>query len=377
MAEDKRTTPGAERPRRRRAAPTIDLTASEVPPPSPPPPEPQVTPEPDRPAAPPPPVSEAAKKSSPRSWTSLAAGVAGGIAVAEIAFALWLGFSARGSDAALTARLAALEAQHRVVASQPSSQPPAPPRDNLSVERLVAIENALKSLDAAIAASNKRSDEIATQIAALRERVDTVAKADDTAALQQRLAALETATKNAAQEAARNAGADAAGRLALAAAGLRDAVIRGEPFAPRLAAVRALGADERKLAPLEPFAAAGLPSQAALASQLRALLPRLVEAADASTDTKFLSRLQANAEKLVRIRPVDAPAGDDAAAILARIEVKAARQDVAGAQEELAKLPANIRAPADPWIKQVSARQTALAAAQALAEESAVALGKP
>ncbi|MBV9347585.1 MAG: hypothetical protein JO245_06375, partial [Pseudolabrys sp.] len=165
--------------------------------------------------------------------------------------------------------------------------------------------------------------------------------------------------------------------LALAAAGLRDAVIRGEPFAPRLAAVRALGADERKLAPLEPFAAAGLPSQAALASQLRALLPRLVEAADASTDTKFLSRLQANAEKLVRIRPVDAPAGDDAAAILARIEVKAARQDVAGAQEELAKLPANIRAPADPWIKQVSARQTALAAAQALAEESAVALGKP
>ena len=63
-------------------------------------------------------------------------------------------------------------------------------------------------------------------------------------------------------------------------------------------------------------------------------------------DGGFLERLQANAEKLVRIRPVDEePRGDDRAAMLARVEQRAAQGNIAGALAELAKLPAEARAP--------------------------------
>ena len=84
----------------------------------------------------------------------------------------------------------------------------------------------------------------------------------------------------------------------------------------------------------------------------------------------FLERLEANAGKLVRIRPVDAPAGDDASAVLARIEIEAAHADIAGALVDLGKLDAAVRAPAQDWIAKAQARQAALAAARQLAAEA-------
>ena len=61
---------------------------------------------------------------------------------------------------------------------------------------------------------------------------------------------------------------------------------------------------------------------------------------DATEAGGFIDRLQANASKLVRIHPVDAPAGDDPRLSLRRIEVKTARNDLAGIDGELDKLPA-------------------------------------
>ena len=60
-------------------------------------------------------------------------------------------------------------------------------------------------------------------------------------------------------------------------------------------------------------------------------------------DGGFLDRLQANAERLVRIRPLDEPPGDDPASVLTRIEQRAAQADLPGALTELAKLPAAAR----------------------------------
>ncbi len=90
----------------------------------------------------------------------------------------------------------------------------------------------------------------------------------------------------------------------------------------------------------------------------------------------FLERLQANAGKLVRIRPLDVPAGDDASAVLARIEIETAHADVDSALADLGKLDAAARAPAQAWISKAQARQAALAAARELAGRSARALGK-
>jgi hypothetical protein len=89
----------------------------------------------------------------------------------------------------------------------------------------------------------------------------------------------------------------------------------------------------------------------------------------------FLERLEANAGKLVRIRPVDAPKGDDASSVLARIEIDAAKADIPAALADLGKLNDATRAPAQAWIAKAQARQAALADARRYAADAARALG--
>jgi len=90
----------------------------------------------------------------------------------------------------------------------------------------------------------------------------------------------------------------------------------------------------------------------------------------------FLEKLQANAGRLVRIRPVDALPGDDLSAVLARIEIASAHNDIGGALSDLNKLPEPSRSPAQAWISKAKERQAALTAARTFADESARALGK-
>ena len=64
-----------------------------------------------------------------------------------------------------------------------------------------------------------------------------------------------------------------------------------------------------------------MPGNAALGQELAAIVRPLLRGIgpDAGARAGFLDRLQANAQKLVRVRPVDEePRGDDRAAILAR-----------------------------------------------------------
>jgi hypothetical protein len=192
-------------------------------------------------------------------------------------------------------------------------------------------------------------------------------------ALQRRIAGLEQLVPSAVKSSA----TDRPARLALGAAALRDVVVSGAPFAAALAQAKSLGADEKTLMPLEPFAATGVPTPAALAQELRTLWPVILKLSGAQApEGGFLERLQANAGKLVRIRPVDAPPGDDASAVLARIELEAARNDIGGALNDLGKLPDAARAPAQAWIRQANERQAALTAARAYAVESARALAQ-
>ena len=53
-------------------------------------------------------------------------------------------------------------------------------------------------------------------------------------------------------------------------------------------------------------------------------------------------------------------------AVLARIEIDAAKADIAAALADLGKLPEATRAPAQAWIAKANARQAALAAARAI-----------
>lgn len=474
---DKRKAPGAPESahRRKRAAPTIDLTATEIPAPAssePAPPEsasppPQAAAEPlasepaadplpheamneapaEPPPLPPPPPEEpvlaasdalppervASEQAPPpahggANWFSaLVAGLAGGIVVAIVLGALWYsGMLPAGTPQPTdtSAQIAALQKQIQDLQNRPASTS-APaidtkaidainsrvakientlaslPKGNADVaQRLAAAENAMKSLGLALTALNKRSDDTAANAAQaraqaeaaekavtdLRGSVQSVEKSASTAvapaeldALQQRIAALEQSAKSAREEIAKTAAAEKAARLALSATALRNAVTSGAPFQAELKQAKSLGADDKTLAALAPFAATGVPSAAALAQELRGLIPAMlkVSGAQAPQTGGFLERLQANASKLVRIQPVDAPAGDDPSNVLARIEIAAAHADIAAALADLAKLPEPARAPALDWIKKANARQAALAAARDFAADSARSLSQP
>jgi hypothetical protein len=264
-------------------------------------------------------------------------------------------------------------------------------------ERMAAAENAMKSLGVALAALNKRGDEVAANAAAAQQSAEAAQKAvidlraslkdvakDASAAvapaeldaLQTRIATLEQSAKLARDDIAKTSASDMAGRLALSAAALRNAVVSGAPFAAELAQVKSLGADEKSLAPFAPFAVTGVPALAMLAQELRALLPDMLKLSGAQAPAGgFLERLQANAGQLVRIQPVDKPLGDDPSAVLARLEIDTAHADIAAALADLGKLGDAARAPAQAWIAKAQARQLVLSASRVFAADAARALG--
>ena len=265
---------------------------------------------------------------------------------------------------------------------------PGPAADPALVERVAALESALRPLadlgprleamnsatrdvrsraDAALDAAQKNSASLAAP----------AATNSDVEALTARVAALEQGAKAAQERIASTAGADKAGRLAFVAVSLRAAVERGDPFARELAAAKPL-ADPKLLGALEPFAATGVPRSAALARELSQLTGAMLSATGAPPrEGGFIDRLQANAERLVRIRPINEAPGDDAATVITRADVKAANGDIAGALKEVKSLPATATAPAQIWIRKAEAQAAALAAARSLAEGAVGALANP
>jgi len=400
---DKPTTPDpAGGGRRKRTAPTIDLKATEVSTPTQAS-VPEAGKKPDQtshersaetqPEPPRAPDAAGAGGGSGRGtplWHMLAAGGAGAAIMTGVLLALWFGgvLPARNGEtvrvdstatAVLNDRIAKLEA----AATRPQASDPG------VSERLAAADNAMKSLGTALTALTRRHDETAAGAAEARARAEAAEKA-----VTQMRASIQDVAKNASpglspaevdvvqkriaalEQTAKAQPADSPARLALSAAALRDAVLSGVPFTAELDEVKALGADEKVLAALMPFAEKGAPTNAALAQELRALIPALIKSSGAQAPTGFLERLEANASKLVRIRPVDAPAGDDASAVLARVEIEAAHAAIDDAIVDLGKLDAATRAPAQEWIKKAQARQAAFAAARQVASEATHALGK-
>jgi hypothetical protein len=411
--------------RRKRAAPTIDLTATEVPRPEEAAPaasaEPPAEPEQAEPEA-----SPASEQTAPphRGFSDIFTGVAvsfiGAVIAIAVLAALWAtGALPVGQDR--SADIAALQKQVQDLQNRAAA--PAPAADSKAVEalrqivvklendiaklprgdastaaRLTAIDNAMNALGVSIGKLGKRGEEIAAKandaqasaakaekaVGDLRDSVQHAAKAAAPSAdpakldaLQQQVSALEQSLKSTRDRIAVTSAADKPARLALGALSLRAAVVSGRPYRGALAQAKALGADDKALAPLTPFAATGLPSKTALAQELRALLPALLKASGAQkAPSGFLERLQANADKLVHFSSINAPQGDAPADVLARLEVEAARDDIAGALADLAKLPAAARQPAQQWMVKVKAREAALAAAGGFAASAARALGQ-
>ena len=284
------------------------------------------------------------------------------------------------TDAALAGRVAAAEAQAKALG------------DSLAAltrrvdELAAAAQSALAEAKAAAAAADAAKD-FAKDAAknAAQSGAQTGVQRSDIEALESRVAALQNAMKSldaalAHRTSSSNAD-DRVMRLAIAAEALRAAVERGAPFQAELAAVRALGADSKATTQLEPFAAQGLTSTAELGRELTALTPALRRAMEPETsNNSILAKLESRAQKLVRITPVGTsalPVGDDPAALIARLDADAARGDTDAALAEIAKLPDEARASAEAWANKAGARRAALAESRHIAAEALAALAKP
>ena len=380
MASDESSGSGSGVPggRRRRPPSTIELEATEVASepgatgdsaaPSQLEPDPAAEPEPPQTA----PTGEgASRRQKNGAWRLIGAGIGGAAIAVLVLGGLWtFGLLSYRADEAgnqwtgLSAKVAGLERQVRELAAP---TPAAPDR-----KRAEEIDARLTRLEAAAAAPSQAQKADAQTPANPAERGELDALAARLTSLEQQLKAAEQRLGKVA------AGADRTVRLALIAMELRTAVERGIPFTAELQAAKQLAENPSALASLEASAATGVPSPAPLAQNLSKLAPAMLEAASAPRrEAGVMERLQASAERLVRIRPVEEASGDEPSTMVARAELKATRGDIAGALADLERLPEPVRAPAAGWIAAAKARLAAIDAAKALAANALDALARP
>jgi hypothetical protein len=338
-------------------------------------------------------------------WPLAGAGAAGVVLALLVVWLVGLFTGRDGGSAAietrLDPRLARVEQQLRELAARPApsdpraieelssrlsrlettlSAPKPPVTDPALANRLAALEGELRALGERDGVLLRRNDEIATiagearklaqaTLSALAEmkkaaRTDAPAiQRSELDALNARIAALEKTLKSVDARLSKQASApgnEQLARLLAVATALDSAIMHGRPFVTELDAARPV-IDAKTLALLEPFARSGAPTPEMLARELKQVLPAVAKATGgAPGEGGFLDRLKSNAGKIIRVRPIDEIAGDDPAAVLSRIEARAARADIEGALAEFGRLPDAVRAPAQPWIERAKARNAAV-----------------
>jgi len=289
----------------------------------------------------------------------------------------------------------AVDALRQRLATLESGIAALPKGDAAVAGRLAESDKAIKSLGTQLAALTKRSDDIAAKanqaeynaaaagkaVSALRTSVQnatqqapTVIDTSGLDALKERVDTLEQSLRDLREQIAKapKPADDSDVRRALSAAVLRETVESGAPYQAELAQAKALGGNAEALAPLQRFAAKGVPTKAALARQLSALLPKLTSTIGTKETTGgIIERLQANASRLVRFQPINPPAGDVPADALTRIGGEAARADIDGALADIGVLPEAARQEAADWVTLAVARRKALTAARDYAAKAA------
>jgi hypothetical protein len=394
--EDTGSLPDSSRPKRE--PPTIELEATEVssetksaaetsseaspePSPEPTPEAPSVSPvdaPPSRPVSP---------------W--IIAPVSGAAAAALVIGVGWmLGWPAIQPASAppapqLSAAIDGLTA--RVAGLEPKVGKPVP--DPASAARTEALEKTVAALRAELAATRAQGEKLASTVNEVKSapRGDGAAS-PDLSGIDERIAKIESLMRaqgaEIAQQGSKLADTKADAKPAddmplrrLVAAALLDVLVRiGEPYPVALAATKPLAPNPDVLKPLDQFAEKGVPSAGRLSTELLALVPKLLPAAQqnnaTTTGTGIVERLQAGAAKLVKIERTDT-AGSDRGAVVARITAAALRNDFNEARRELKTLEPADRAAAQSWLERADARDAALAASRQFATDAMAALAKP
>lgn len=243
-----------------------------------------------------------------------------------------------------------------------------------ALARQVAAAPAAEGAD-----TTARLSALAGQVQDLTRRLDQAgqSQADLKAALGRTDSALAQATgRTDALAHALDPRRDAAVALVLAAGQLRGAVAEGRPYAPELAAVRAIAAGDTlkgstgslsaDLQALAPMADRGVPTRADLARRFDAAASAAV-AADRPQGGSWGEQLWNRLRALVRVRhqPGDVP-GTSADAVTARAAASLQRGDLDRAVTEVAALTGPPAIALAPWLADARARLAADRAATGL-----------
>jgi hypothetical protein len=373
MAKDDHGKDDGPPPKRRRGKPpVIELAATEIEPPTPsanpPEPEPSAALGSERPVP-----GKAWFGVFERTSLRFAASIAvAALAGALIAVSVVLLFE-RGADTRLV-RLAGevtqLNARVEALAARPADGTAAA----LS-ERMDRVSASLADVERRLGAVERRAPPPVPDIAPLAARIGAIEAELQTLRKEtaERLRFVEERIANLAAASRATVSPTLAAEI-VALNMLREALAAGAPFTSELAAARALLGDRAAaLAALAPAAANGLPTTAALTRRFSDLAPQLTRASAPAGG--FFDRLAQSASNLVDVRRAgEEPAGDDVASVVARVQARLERGDLAGAIDAAEKSPAFADGSAGEWLKAAKLRLAADAALKTLIDTSLASL---
>lgn len=273
-------------------------------------------------------------------------------------------------------RLAAVEEKVGALAEQQPASPDNAALDALQ-QRVDALEavgvagnerappdlspqlSALQQEVAALRAAAPAPVDLEAQLAPLRKEAETLAARVNALPGEERIQAIDG------RIAALEAKLDGVERriataISLAPAVAADALSQrletGAPFVDALAALRDLGVDPEALTALEPEAQSGIPTLADLQVRFEAAIAPIALSPDADEKAGALERLFSSARGLVDVRPAYPTAGDDPAAVVARIRAALAKGDLKAALAEREALPQGAKDATADWALAAEAR---------------------
>jgi hypothetical protein len=279
----------------------------------------------------------------------IAAGIVGGLIALVCAGAVqYAGLlppnsSSKDNSQTVSALSSEIDGLKQTVASlrtAPTAQP-----DAALEARIAALETTIKNAPLAASANGTATataDPAASQkIADLTAEVDQL-KANMTQTTQTQASTGADISKRLddAEKKLSEPGKDVAVAQAIAAAGLKAAIDRGGPFRAELDTFAGVSPDDPTVATLRSFADIGVPSRAELIRQVPEVATAIIGATQKPDENQGWSdRLMASAKSLVTVRPVGNIEGDSVAAIAARFEDKIRNGDLPGAVTEWNSLP--------------------------------------
>jgi hypothetical protein len=210
-------------------------------------------------------------------------------------------------------------------------------------DRIGAVENQLAEVSRAAQAASEATSGLPDRIATLDERLTTI----DT-----RVGELAARIEDQA--------ANPRIALAIAAAGLKAAIDRGDPFMTELETYASIAPNAPEIADLRGLAASGVPTRSAISQDVDAAANRMIAAAaPPGDDAGFFGRLLDSMQSVIKVRPIGDVEGDDVGAIVARLEAAILAGDYARAVGEYETLPESAKQAGAEFIARVKARQTA------------------